>query len=412
MATKSPGFGSGKWRPRSLLKALLITTSFPDGPHDARGRFVAHGAEDLLDRGWKVRVLAPPGDWAPPGVNRFSYPTVGQVLRGEGAPDILQSRPLGAWPSAMATTLSAMLKGVRMARPDELIVGHWLIPSGPIALAMARKSGAPVHLYAHGGDVALLEKIPFGQTLARRLDAGCAGITFVSNDLMVRFGDLLARVARSKHSVAPMGIHRPQPAAGFVEPLLASHPGCKVVVSVGRMVAIKGLEVLAKALVGEQGLVWLALGDGPDRQSLQSASCELGVTLISPGQVSEAEREACLRRADVFVQPSIEIDTRREGTPTALYEAMAAGVPCIASATGGITPLGHAAGVRLVPPGDAVALKSALVGVLNNPDERAAMARRHRAAAVEFEWSERGLSHHVALLESAGLNQPGSKPPP
>lgn len=83
-----------------------------------------------------------------------------------------------------------------------------------------------------------------------------------------------------------------------------------------------------------------------------------------------------LQAADVFVLPS-----RREGMPVALLEAMACGLPCIASRLPGSTEAIIDDGVNgvLVPPGDALALAAALERLLSNPDERQRLGTAARA---------------------------------
>jgi glycosyltransferase involved in cell wall biosynthesis len=82
-----------------------------------------------------------------------------------------------------------------------------------------------------------------------------------------------------------------------------------------------------------------------------------------------------LRAADVFALPS-----RREGLPVALLEAMACGLPCVASRLPGATDtvITHEQDGLLVPPGDAVALATALCRVLADPGLAAQLGRAAR----------------------------------
>jgi glycosyltransferase involved in cell wall biosynthesis len=94
--------------------------------------------------------------------------------------------------------------------------------------------------------------------------------------------------------------------------------------------------------------------------------------LVFTGAVHDVP--AYLRAADVFVLPS-----RREGLPVALLEAMACGLPCVASRLPGSTDTIIDDGVNgvLTPPGDAGALAAAIASLLSDP----ARARRLGAAA-------------------------------
>ncbi|MBI4341825.1 MAG: glycosyltransferase family 4 protein [Candidatus Omnitrophica bacterium] len=90
--------------------------------------------------------------------------------------------------------------------------------------------------------------------------------------------------------------------------------------------------------------------------------------------------EDYFRAADLYVLPS-----SREGMPLALLEAMACGVPCIASRLPGSTDTIIEDGVNgaLVPPSDVTALEQAMRRLLDHPDEAAAMGVRARATIAE-----------------------------
>jgi glycosyltransferase involved in cell wall biosynthesis len=100
-----------------------------------------------------------------------------------------------------------------------------------------------------------------------------------------------------------------------------------------------------------------------------------------------------LRAADLFVLPS-----RREGLPVALLEAMACGLPCIASRLRGSTEaiIEHGTNGLLTPPGDSAALAGALAGLLGNADERrrlgaaarATITHRYSSGNVADRWLE------------------------
>jgi len=95
----------------------------------------------------------------------------------------------------------------------------------------------------------------------------------------------------------------------------------------------------------------------------------------------QAGVEELLRGADLFVLPS-----RREGLPMAILEAMASGVPIVATRVGGVPEIIEDGedGV-LVPPEDPGALAAALGGLLDHPDRRAAMGiAARRKAEREF----------------------------
>ncbi len=107
------------------------------------------------------------------------------------------------------------------------------------------------------------------------------------------------------------------------------------------------------------------IGDGPDRKMLQSLADDFGLSasVVLHGRLPQQEVAAHLQSADVLVAPSVPTKCgRREGIPVVLMEAMASGVPVIASDLSGIPELvDHGRSGLLTPPRDAEKLSEALL---------------------------------------------------
>jgi glycogen synthase len=157
--------------------------------------------------------------------------------------------------------------------------------------------------------------------------------------------------------------------------------------AVGRLTAQKGVDVLLDALArpGLEGAVLDVVGDGDWRGRLEAQAGRLGLTgrVNFPGWRDRDALAAVYRAADVFVLPS-----RDEGMPNVLLEAMASGLPAVASRVAGAEDL-VADGETgfLVPPDDPEALATALRRLIGDPALRAAMGARARMRAErEFSW--------------------------
>ncbi len=182
--------------------------------------------------------------------------------------------------------------------------------------------------------------------------------------------------------------------------------GAGVVIGfIGRLIPIKGTDVLVQALASVSDLPWDAVivGGGPERERLESlaASLGLGARVQFAGEREHAARY--LAAFDLFVLPS-----RSEGTPIVLLETLAAGVPVIASAVGGVPDLIAApAEGALVPPDDAVALAAAIRAALGAPAAAQAAARsaqEHVRREYDFEtWISRHEALYVAAMQRRGL---------
>ena len=159
---------------------------------------------------------------------------------------------------------------------------------------------------------------------------------------------------------------------------------------VGRLSEEKGPDVFLEALGRMRHQPWTAcvLGDGPARPALEARAAALGLTGRVHWHGSVRGAESVYRAFDVFV-----LSSRTEGTPIALFEAMASRVPIVATAVGGVPDVVSPAEAWLVAPEDPNALAAAVAAVLQDPAgadvrARAATVRLERDFAVE-PWLER-----------------------
>lgn len=133
--------------------------------------------------------------------------------------------------------------------------------------------------------------------------------------------------------------------------------GRKIILFVGRLVKVKGVDVLLRAFaqLGRSDAVLVVVGDGPERQNLEKLALSLGISdrVIFTGWRDDASKLVSI--ADVFVLPSLS-----EGLPQALLEALAHGVPCIVSDI----PQLRGLPVRYFESGSVSSLKSALAAVM------------------------------------------------
>jgi glycosyltransferase involved in cell wall biosynthesis len=148
------------------------------------------------------------------------------------------------------------------------------------------------------------------------------------------------------------------------------------VVFTGRLHPQKNLDVLIDAwptIARRTGASLVLVGDGPDRERLTARAAELAVSdhVAFVGPVPDPAEY--LRAADLFALPSVA-----EGMSNSLLEAMATGLPCLASDIGGNDDLlAEGPCGRLVPPHDRAAWESAIIGLI----EDAGLARSLGAAA-------------------------------
>jgi L-malate glycosyltransferase len=144
-------------------------------------------------------------------------------------------------------------------------------------------------------------------------------------------------------------------------------------VFVGRLAAVKGVPGLIAAFLAVQSRNapesrLIVVGDGQDRQTCQGliVSHPLGYRVSLVGE--QADPRPYLASADVFV-----MNSRSEGTPRALLEAMAMGLPGIGPAVGGLPDMLNGRG-WLTTPGSQSSLEASIELILNNPEAVTKMA--------------------------------------
>jgi len=183
-------------------------------------------------------------------------------------------------------------------------------------------------------------------------------------------------------------------------------PGGRTVIAVARLTEKKGIGVLidAAALLAARApleRVWI-VGRGPLEAELRARTREVGLDHVvdflgsrSPGEVRDL-----LERADLLAAPCVvAADGDRDTMPVVVKEALAMEVPVVASDEVGLPEVVKPGWGRLVPPGDAAALASAIAELLALPvEQRAEMGRAGRAFVAEHCDLRRGTERLAEMI--------------
>jgi glycosyltransferase involved in cell wall biosynthesis len=167
---------------------------------------------------------------------------------------------------------------------------------------------------------------------------------------------------------------------------------------VGRVVYQKGLDLLLTSLAELRNLQWdlQIVGDGPrvERLRMQAKDLGIGERVNFPGWQSRQMLPNTYQKANLFVYPS-----RHEGMPNAVLEAMASGLPVVASRIAGNEELVNEDTGVLVESEDVTALKSVLEKLISDPDlcERMGKAARNRVER-EYSWRKVAQSYLDLML--------------
>jgi glycosyltransferase involved in cell wall biosynthesis len=381
------------------MRIGLLTTSFPRHEADIAGHFVLGFARALAARGHSLEVLAPepaepiePPAW--PGVQVRFVPYMrprraARTFYGAGVPDNLRRDPR-AW-LGLAPFTAALLRAALQRRAQwDALVSHWALPCG--LLAGAVRQGRPHLAVLHSADLHLLSRLPLRSSTAERIAAGASHLLFVSERQRQSFvGWLPARARdRARCHVQPMGCDAAaEPAEDRAR--LRQQLGLDrfTLLTIARLVPVKGLAEAVQALRDRADLTWLIAGDGPERDHLSALGrgAQLQVRLL--GTTTGARKQALLRAADAFVLPSRVLSSgRSEGMPTAALEAMAHGLPTIASDVGGISEwVRHLDTGLLIDPRSPESLLRCIDRLITQPALVQTLSARARAESARHCWS-------------------------
>jgi len=163
--------------------------------------------------------------------------------------------------------------------------------------------------------------------------------------------------------------------------------------SLGRLVRLKGLDALIRAMQNTKCQLRIC-GEGPERRDLERLSQRLGLTdrIDFMGWISEEEKHRMLCECRMFVIPSVH-----EAYGMVAAEAMSYGKPVIASNTGGLPEVVGDAGM-LIPPQDEKALAEAISSLDGDAEKRLAMGTAARERMKAFSWDE--MARRTGVLYS------------
>lgn len=366
-----------------------------------------------------------------------------------GGAELVMARLAAAFQAAGASTLILTARwqpdwpheiehhGVRVVRlrnSPQRVWGTWRYMQAIRAWLKSHRGEfdlAYVSMLKHDAYAALTAAQKFPFPVAVR--AECAGLTGDCHwQLQARFGQRIKR--RCMHAsalIAPgpavereliaagyprerihyisngVNVSRPRDSAGRaaaraalaeVHPALAAPDAAPIVVYTGRLNPVKGLDDLVAAWPDvlsrhPAARLWL-VGEGPERDRLIRLSKDLGLSghVVLPGPFDDVDD--FLQAADIFVLPS-----REEGMSMALLEAMAAGLPVVASAIPANQVLiEDGLQGRLVPTGAPSVLAATICEVLSQPQQAAALGEQARARVAARYSLDKMVEDHLALF--------------
>ena len=309
---------------------------------------------------------------------------------------------------ALFHAMKKKILALHRAKPFDVIYGRGLFPCADAASYLSRYLNVPAVGAAIGGDVNI---VPYYSSslfrhynkLINRLNGVVANGQGLSDKIFAECN----RECAVLQGAVDLDVFQPARAKFEMREKLRFHPDAPVLLFAGNLIKNKGvyelLEAFAEARQAVPALQLKICGHGVERPGMEEKIKELRITDSAEmiGTVPPGEMHILMQASDIFVLP-----TYHEGLPNAVMEAMACGLPVIASAVGGLPDaLNDSAGAILIEPRNIEKLSAAVLKISRDKTLREQMGREARATAVRkfgakansvklMEYLEKIILHH------------------
>ncbi len=360
---------------------LLITLGFPPALGGMQNYLYARCLAAEPD---EITVLAPA---AVPGSQEFDQEQAFEIRRWSNK--LAQVSGLGRVLQLVLPLLHAL--SLYRRQHFGLIECGQALPFGVIALLFKRVYGMPYVIWSHGREILKPQQYPILRTVLR--------------SVLQQANLVVSNSERTRQSVIELGvlpdrvrvIYPPVDTQRFhpnidPSPVVARHnwQGKRIILTVSRLVRRKGVDTVIRALPAileaVPDVVYVIVGDGPDRSRLETIVQELGVVdcVCFVGAVDDEVLPAYYAACDVFIMVSRSIPEAGEveGFGIVYLEAGACGKPVVAGRSGGVAEaVQDGVSGLLVDPSDVAAVSEAVIRVLQDPALAASLGTGGRRRA-------------------------------
>lgn len=390
-------------------KKLLITAStFPRYEGDTEPRFILDLAKEL-NKYYDVTVLAP-SDVNAAGkeiiegisVERYRYFPIHSLetlcYPGAIVPRIKEKKGRALLiPFLFIGLFNALWK---RRKQFDYVHANWFIPQGIVQSFF----NMPFLIMGHGADVTSLNIKPI-RALKRRTVQKADHVTVVSEDLkrevLSWFPESQRKKINEKIIVQPLGCDIKRFSPSFRKENYWKQGNSKIVLFVGRLAEKKGVQYLIEAMQWVDAKL-VIVGDGPLRNDLQTRTkmYNLNTKILFMGPQNHEKLSILYASADVAVVPSITAkDNDKEGFGLVILEAMASGVPVVASKSGGIVDIiEHKQNGLLVEEKNSSALAEAINLVLLNEELRGNIVNNMKETVKKYSYETVG-EKYVEIMQ-------------
>ena len=337
--------------------------------------------KELTKMGHLVTFLTPfPGPYTPVNGVTFRCPADEPEEPYPGAYAIGGSP--GAFHEGDIERFNAWIAGFPIGDHQIIHIHDWFGTVG--AHKLARRTHRPFVMTVHSTEFDRSLGHPWSEILARER------LGIENADRVIAVSEHLKRQLVERYSAPPSRVRVIYNAVRPSQRLAALSGSEKIVLYLGRLAAMKGVDTFLRAAARvpsrDPRPLFVVAGEGPEFGRLLVLAAYLGIAdrVLFLGKVTEEERTTLLASASVFVLPSVV-----EPFGIAAAEAMAAGIPAIVSKTSGIAEITNS--VFTVDFWDIDEFASRISELLEYPALRRAMGEAGRRSMVRAGWEERAL---------------------
>jgi len=389
------------------LNLLVLTTTFPKSKEDyGTPRFVYDLAYNISNQDIRTIVLTPDRPNSEKMIEeiksnfivlrfRYFFKKKQKLTSGEGIIPSIKNSKVNIFliPFLVLTQFFNTRKIVKKYNID-IVNSHWLVPSGLIGAYIQKRFKKNNYVTVHAAGLYLLEKIPFGKMFAKYIYRNSTKIMVVNNYGKQRIYELLSRpdikLFDQIVKVIPMGT--------YLETISDTkrpknfNPEKFNLLYLGRIVEKKGLKYAIEAMknLDNNKIQFHICGDGTLKQELEEyvTKNSFNDRVIFYGQISKDEKNNFFNYADALIVPSIETsEGDKEGLPVVILEALAYGLPVIASDVGGISDgVKHMETGLLVKQKNTDEITKAICILMEDKNLVKEFKKKSKEFAKNFEW--------------------------
>ena len=359
-----------------MKKTIVVTCDFYPSVGGVSNYWASLGRH-MSSEQWIV--FAPP---LPPGVGERATPY--RIYRGRFLSRYIYPRWL---PLFFSLTRILAQEHVEM-----IIVGQ-ILPVGTVVSLVSRLFRIPYIVSTHGMDITLPLRTKRKTELCKWILAQAHSVLTVSHYTSLRLQELGVSLGKIMYlypcpSVLPDKMYQDRHGAH------RERSKEKILLTVSRLVQRKGHEYVLRALAALRDttppLIYVIVGDGPYRDSLQSLTRTLGLNdrVVFTGLLHERAVIQWYQKCDIFIMTPYDVDGDVEGFGTVYLEANAFEKPVIASRSGGVEDaVIHEQTGLLVEPQDPAAIREAITRLTRDPEFALRLGRMVRQRVEkEFQW--------------------------